>query len=166
MGLLAMLWRVLVLVFRAAVAVPLDCLAWLRRMLGIGGPPLPPRYVPETSASDVLEGYKDMFTRELATDHAAVSDLGHAVHRYAAAEDPWVRSAVDLVGLDDRQTEWLLGLRDDDLRRLASAGPRACELAARGERSGLVGLPMPSERRQPAEPSDVYVTDRARILAL
>lgn len=146
MRLLSTIWRVLVLAFRALVAVPLDILAWIRRVTGLGGPDKPPRYVPETSVSDVLEGYRDDYVRELATDHALVGETGHTVHRYAAAEDPWVRSAVDLTGLDEKQTDWLLGLREDDLRRLAQAGPRACELAARGRRSGLVGLPMPEDR--------------------
>lgn len=157
MRLLSTIWRVIFLAFRALIAVPVDIVAWLRRVMGIGGPPPPPRYTPETSVSDILEDYKDSYVRELATDHAHVGEVGHTVHRYAAAEDSWVRSAVNLTGLDERQTDWLLGLREDDLRRLATAGPRACELAARGQRSGIVGLPMPEDRATPAQASGVVL---------
>ena len=156
MRLLSTILRVLVLAFRALVAVPLDILAWIRRVTGLGGPDKPPRYTPETSVSDVLDEFKDSYVREVANDHAYVGETGHTVHRYAAAEDPWVRSAVDLMGLDERQVDWLMGMREDDLRRLAKAGPRACELAARGRRSGLVGLPMPEDKPTKTE-SDVAV---------
>lgn len=145
MGLLSNIWKMLVLAIRAIAALPLDCLAWLRRVLGLGGPPMPPRYVPETSVEDVLEGFRDAQVLKVGAVDACVDGLGHTVFRYVAAADPEMRSAVDLTGLDDRQTDWLLGLRDEELRRLAQAGPRACELAARGRRCGIVGLPLPAD---------------------
>lgn len=116
------------------------------RLLGRGGESMPASYVPETSVSDVLDTFRDHHARELATDHGHVGDVGRAVHQYAAAIGPDVRCAVDLSPLSPAQTDWLLGLRDDDLARLTKAGPRACDLAARGKRSGLVGLPMPEDR--------------------
>lgn len=116
------------------------------RLLGRGGESMPAAYVPETSVNDVLDEFRDRHAREMATDHAHVGDVGRAVHQYAAAEGPDVRCAVDLSPLSPTQTDWLLGLRDGDLARLTKAGPRACELAARGKRSGLVGLPMPEDR--------------------
>lgn len=115
-------------------------------LLGRGGEQVPADYVPETSPMDVLDEYRDRHARELANDHGHVGDIGRAVHQYAAAAGPDVRCAVDLSPLSPAQTDWLLGLRDDDLARLTKAGPRACELAARGKRSGLVGLPMPEDR--------------------
>lgn len=145
MGLLSNIWKLLVLAIRAIAALPLDCLAWLRRVLGLGGPPMPPRYVPETSVEDVLEGFRDAQVRKAGVGDAYVGGLGHTVFRYAAAADPEMRSAVDLTDLDDRQTDWLLGLRDEELSRLAQAGPGACELAARGRRCGIVGLPLPAD---------------------
>lgn len=67
----------------------------------------------------------------------------NAVHQYASADDPGVRCVVDLAGLDYQQMDWLLSLKDEHLRKLASAGPRVCELAVAGRRSGIVGLPAP-----------------------
>jgi hypothetical protein len=52
-----------------------------------------------------------------------------------------VRSAVDISGLTLEQQDWLMMLSDDDLARLATTGPKACELAATGKRCGVVGLP-------------------------
>lgn len=116
------------------------------RLLGRGGESMPASYVPETSVDDVLDEFRDRHAREMATDHAHVGDVGRAVYQYASAPGPDVRCAVDISGLTPVQVDWLLGLRDGDLARLAKAGPRACDLAARGRRSGLVGLPMPEDR--------------------
>ena len=132
------------------------------RLLGRGGEQMPDTYVPETSVSDVLDEYRDRHVRELATDHAPVGHVGRAVHQYASAPGPDVRCAVDLSGLTPVQIDWLLGLRDGDLARLAKAGPRACELAARGKRSGLVGLPMPEDR--PSGQGVVRAEDRGDLV--
>lgn len=132
------------------------------RLLGRGGETMPASYVPETSPMDVLDEYRDRHARELATDHAHVGDVGRAVHQYAAAVGPDVRCAVDLSPLSPAQTDWLLGLRDGDLARLTKAGPRACELAARGKRSGLVGLPTPEDR--PSGQGVVRAEDRGDLI--
>lgn len=135
----------------------------LGRFLGVNNSePMPAPYRPGTSVDDVLDEFKDSYVRELSNDHALVGDAGRAVHQYASAADPWVRAAVDVSPLSEAQTDWLLSLRDDDLRRLASAGPRACELAAMGRRSGIVGLPMPREE----EPKDSSVAVGGPALAL
>lgn len=115
----------------------------LSRLFGRSAPPMPEPYIPETSADDVLDAYRERFTHENAAGGYA-SDAGRAVHQYAAATDPWVRGAVDISGLSTAQTDWLLGLKDADLERLAKAGPKACDLAARGRRCGVVGLPVPA----------------------
>jgi hypothetical protein len=115
----------------------------IARLLGRSSPPMPEPYIPETSADDVLDAYRDRFMRE-SEPAGYASDAGRAVHQYAAASDPWVRGAVDISGLTPAQTDWLLGLKDADLERLAKAGPKACDLAARGRRCGVVGLPVPS----------------------
>lgn len=132
------------------------------RLLGRGGESMPAAYVPETSVNDVLDEFRDRHAREMATDHAHVGDVGRAVHQYAAAEGPDVRCAVDLSPLSPTQTDWLLGLRDGDLARLTKAGPRACELAARGKRSGLVGLPMPDDR--PSGQGVIRAEDRGDLI--
>jgi len=131
-------------------------------LLGRGGESMPASYVPETSVEDVLDSFRDRHARELATDHGYVGDVGRAVHQYASAPGPEVRCAVDISGLTPVQVDWLLGLRDDDLARLTKAGPRACELAARGKRSGLVGLPMPDDR--PSGQGVVRAEDRGDLI--
>lgn len=132
------------------------------RLLGRSGEQVPAHYVPETSVSDVLDEYRDRHVRELATDHGHVGDVGRTVHQYAIAPGPDVRCAVDLSSLTPVQIDWLLGLRDADLARLAKAGPRACDLAARGKRSGLVGLPMPDDR--PSGQGVVRAEDRGDLI--
>jgi hypothetical protein len=103
-----------------------------------------------TRADDVADEYKDAFTRELSNDHALASDVGMTVHTYAAASDPYIRSAVDVSGLSPDQQDWLLLLSDADLQKLASGGPKACELAVTGKRCGVVGLPVPARAKEPA----------------
>lgn len=124
--------------------------AVLCRLLGVRPPAVPPLPVPSTTAEDVRDEYRDAFTRETANDYGFASDLGRAVHQYATATDPGVRCAVDLQGLSMTQMDWLLGLSDDDLQRLATAGPKACELAVSGRKCGVVGLPAPQKAPAPA----------------
>jgi hypothetical protein len=108
-----------------------------------GGGYTPPPSLHTMTAADVRDEYEDGYEREASAADARASDIGNAVHQYAAATDPGIRCAVDLAGLDYAQMDWLLALSDDDLRKLAQAGPRACELAVTGRRSGIVGLPAP-----------------------
>lgn len=118
----------------------------IAKLFGGSGPAMPSRSSLPTTTDDVADTYKDSYTREVATDHAYASDLGRAVHQYASADDPGVRCAVDLGGLDLDQMGWLLSLSDGDLQKLSAAGPKACELAVTGKRSGVVGLPAPQVR--------------------
>jgi hypothetical protein len=122
----------------SGVAAALDRIA---RMFGGGGPALPP---PAITGEDVRGEVLDAYEREAAADEARASDVGMSVYQYASADDPGVRCAVDLGGLSRIQMDWLLGLTDDHLRRLAKAGPRACEMAVSGRRSGIIGLPVPA----------------------
>jgi len=128
---------------RAALAGVAAALDHIARLFGGGRPPVqtPP---PALTSDEVREEYVGAYEREAAADADHASDLGQAVHQYASAEDPRVRCAVDLGGLKPAQMDWLLGLRDEDLCRLAQAGPTACERAVAGKRSGIVGLPMPA----------------------
>lgn len=116
----------------------------LCRLFGLRPPATPQFAAPSTTPDDVRDEYNDAYEREAAEDEALSSDIGMSVYQYAAATDPAVRGAVDISGLSPAQTDWLLGLRDGDLQKLAAAGPRACELAASGKRSGIVGLPQPT----------------------
>lgn len=162
--------RILTLVLmavRAAMSGVATMLDRIARLFGRGGPsmPMPPQALPP---DEVREEYSDAYEREAAADAAVSSDLGHAVHQYAAAEDPGVRCAVDLGGLNSAQIDWLLGLNDEDLRRLAQAGPRVCERAVSGRRSGIIGLPFPAiENAAPQvegpHPVRDFLTDRVRL---
>jgi hypothetical protein len=137
--------RLLIIVLtavRAAMSGAAAALDRIARMFGGGGPTPPPPVplTPEDVRGEVLDAYE----REAAADEARASDIGLAVHQYASADDPGIRCAVDLAGLSRPQMDWLLGLTDEHLRKLASAGPRACELAVSGRRSGIIGLPVPA----------------------
>ncbi|MBU2145855.1 MAG: hypothetical protein KKD02_05870 [Alphaproteobacteria bacterium] len=115
----------------------------LCRLLGIAPPAAPLLPQPSTTPEDVRDEYRNAYAAETAGERNA-NDPGRVVHQYASADDSGIRSAVDLSALSSAQMDWLLGLGDEDLRRLALAGPKACELAVMGRRSGLVGLSAPS----------------------
>jgi hypothetical protein len=124
----------------------LAVLMLIAKIFGGKPPAMPSRGSLPTTTDDVADTYRDSYTREVANDHAMASDIGMAVHQYATAGDPGVRCAVDLEGLDLDQMGWLLSLSDGDLAKLATAGPKACELAVTGKRCGIVGLPTPQVR--------------------
>lgn len=138
------------------------------RLLGVAPPSMPQLPRPSTTPEDVRAEYRDEFTREVSNDHALASDVGLAVHQYAGALDPAIRGAVDISALSAEQTDWLLGLREEDLQRLVAAGPKACELAVTGKRCGVVGLPTPPAASQiegprlVAHPSRDLLIDRIR----
>lgn len=135
-------------------------LAVLCRLIGVQ-PPAAPQIAPSRATpASVIERYESALDRAIER-HAPVSDLGTAVHQYAAARDPYIRGAVDLTGLSTAQVTWLMSLSDADLERLASAGPSACQRAVSGRRSGIVGLP---EMRSPAAPQEI-ADPRKRVRA-
>ncbi|MHA6641071.1 hypothetical protein [Mesorhizobium sp. A623] len=120
------------------------------RFLGLTPPPPPTPPRPSTTAEDVRDEYRDAHDREVSNDHAFASNVGMTVYQFANALDPAVRGAIDLEGLSPSQIDWLLGLSEADLQKLVTAGPKACELAATGKRSGVVGLPTPQTETAPA----------------
>ncbi|TPK91483.1 hypothetical protein [Mesorhizobium sp. B2-4-17] len=138
-------------ILRAILAV----IAAFCRLLCVAPPSMPQLAQPTTTPEDVRNEYRDEYTREVANDFAHASDVGMAVHQYASALDPAIRGAVDISGLSPAQTDWLLGLREEDLQRLATAGPKACELAVSGKRCGVVGLPTSSVPQEIEGPSAV-----------
>ncbi len=71
-----------------------------------------------------------------------VSSIGEIVHAYAC-EPSDTRWSMNLHGVPDHVKDWLLDRSDDDLRRLAKAGPAACSRAAKGQKCGIVGLELP-----------------------
>ena len=119
------------------------------RFLGLTPPPPPTPPAPATTVEDVRDEYRDAHDKEVANDHAYASNRGMTVYQFAHATDPAIRGAVDLEGLSPAQVDWLLGLSETDLQKLAAAGPKACELAAAGKRCGIVGLPTPQTETAP-----------------
>lgn len=122
------------------------------RLLGVQSPMSRARPEISTRAEDLEDAYRKAHSREMCKGLDLVSDIGSTVHRYAAAPEPMIRSAVDLSSLTPAQQDWLMMLSEDDLRRLAKAGPSACERAASGKRCGVVGLtfyrePVPEQIR-------------------
>lgn len=150
---------------RAAMSGAASILGQIARMFSNGGPiPVPPASL---TPKDVHEEVLDAYERESAADEARASKIGVVVHQYASADAPGVRSAVDLSGLNPAQTDWLLSLADEHLRKLARAGPRACELAVCGRRSGIIGLPIPEPENAVSEISGPHpvrdlIADRIR----
>ncbi|MEI9432190.1 hypothetical protein [Mesorhizobium sp. Cs1299R1N3] len=149
---------------RAILRAVLALVASICRLLGVEPPSMPQLPQPSTTPEDVRQEYRDGYTREVANDHALASDVGMSVHQYAAALDPAIRGAVDISGLTAEQTDWLLGLHEEDLQRLVTAGPKACELAVTGRKCGVVGLPIPPAASQIEGP--MPVRDPARDMLM
>lgn len=104
------------------------------------------RPVPQisTRAKEVEDALENSIMDQKSLDYrlSLKAGAGGIVHQYASVM-PELRSTVDLGALSIKQQDWLLMLSDRDLKRLAQAGPDACELAVSGRRSGIVGLPVP-----------------------
>lgn len=139
------------------------------RILGLTPPSMPQPPQPTTTADDVRDEYRDAHDREISNDYAYASDIGMTVFQFANALDPAIRGAIDLEGLSPSQVDWLLGLSEADLQKLSTAGPKACELAATGKRSGVVGLPTPKTETASAiegpHPVRSYLMERIRANA-
>ena len=127
---------------RGLVMLPFELLAGLGRMLGFAPPQVPPQAPSGPTPEDLLSRLHARQQKPLP-EYAP----GAVVHSYAAAA-PQDRATVDLSPLSATQMSWLLSLSDADLARLAQAGPRACDRAAAGKRSGVVGL-VPCRLTQP-----------------
>lgn len=138
---------------RGLFRLPFDIFAGLGRMLGYGSPQVPPQAPSGPTPEDIL-------SRLDARHEFPVPDRspGAVVHSYAAAA-PQERATVDLSPLSNSQMMWLLSLSDADLARLAQAGPKACDRAAAGKRSGVVGL-VPCRRTEAK--ADTRQADRER----
>jgi hypothetical protein len=149
---------------QAILKAILALVASICRLLGVAPPSMPQVPRPTTTPEDVRQEYRDEHMREVANDFAHASDIGLAVHQYASALDPAIRSAADISGLSAEQTDWLLGLREEDLQRLAAAGPKGCEMAVTGKKCGVVGLPVPPVAPQIEGPQ--LVTHPAREMLM
>lgn len=127
-------------ILRGLFRLPFELLGGLGRLLGYAPPEVPPQAPSGPTPEDFLARLDGRQETPLP-DYSP----GAVVHAYATADD---RAAVDLSPLTAAQVGWLLSLSDADLARLAQAGPKACDRAADGKRSGVVGL-TPCRRGEP-----------------
>lgn len=155
---LAMTLRACVKLVCGFLWLPFDILGRLGRMLGFGPPEVPTVAPSGPTPEDVLARL-DGRPETPVPDYAP----GAVAHAYAAAP-AHDRATVDLAPLTAAQVSWLLSLSDADLDRLAKAGPKACDRAANGKRSGVVGLtpcrrgePQRDARKADREPAADYV---------
>ena len=143
--------------FTAAASVPGKVVSTL---LGGGGAAIP-HPAPQNAAprSDVADAVSALQARRQSSDVLAASRqvldasslmrhqtkaMGAVVHAYAQAGRD-ARYGIDLDTLPEHVRDWLLTRSEDDLQRLADAGPAKCGLATMGKRSGIVGLELPGE---------------------
>lgn len=128
-----------------------------------GGVPMPPPAPPAPKAEDrnamFMEALKTARAEVERTDAVLAGGFkeraGFVVHAYASAR-PIARSKVDVSKLTDEHYEWLVGLDDVELRRLAQAGPLACDEHLRGT-GGVRGVDYPGDTKVvgPAAPTTV-----------
>lgn len=121
-------------------------------LFGRGGAPT----APSPEFEELVEEQAEELRQELDTVPAAapfeVTTLGARIHAYAAA-DAEGRAGFDFDSVPDDIALTLVALTEGQLARLAAAGPVICDRWARGEKTGLVGVPMPGKAEAPAEPA-------------
>lgn len=114
--------------------------------------------VPSLEFEELADEHVEELRHELVStpepEPAPVTSLGTRFHAYAAA-DADGRAGFDFGAVPDDVALTLVSLTEAQLARLAAAGPVVCGRWARGERTGLVGVPM---HRQ-AEPPGVIVEE-------
>lgn len=142
--------------FRNLLALPGD----FARLLGLGGPALPPPAAFEEMADDEADGLREELRAPVREPGLAARTLGGHVHAYAVSED---RTAFDLALVPEGVAVALLGLDDRQLAVLAAAGPEACGRWALGLRSGIVGLPALSRTTPDAAPEPRLGPDAAGV---
>lgn len=120
-------------------------IASIARLFGYNPAPVVPPAQPSGPTPDDILGRLDRGAGEAPAPNAP----GAVIYTYATS-DQADRAVLDLAGLTVDQQRWLLSLSDSDLRKLAQAGRVACDRAAAGKRSGVVGLPLVGD--VPAQP--------------
>ena len=123
----------------------------MTRILGRGSQPIPQPSAERTSAADLKQDFAEAAARHAGSRQAIteVSSVGETVHAYAS-EPRDTRREVNLRNVPEHIQHWLDELSEDDLARLAKAGPAACSCAANGKRCGVIGLKLPSTYEEAA----------------
>jgi hypothetical protein len=83
-----------------------------------------------------------------------VSAEAWLVHRYASA-DTYEREGLDLEELPPHLSDWLTGLTERQLQHLSQSAV-LCQAAVSGQRTGLVGMPIPA---RPTSSADARPTE-------
>ena len=157
--------RAIAAAVKGLLRLPFDLLDWLFGSGGDGGVPAVPEE--RTSAADLRQDFAEAAARHEGSRQAMseVSSIGETVHAYAR-EPRETRWEVNLRNVPEHIQQWLDELSEDDLARLAKAGPAACSRAANGKRCGVIGLTLPSTYEQAAAglaESSTYDILQARI---
>jgi hypothetical protein len=136
-------------VINFGVKMPLNLFEWATTKIFGNGRLNPanwsnqPRQNAESVAASALEAVqKRQIQKAAAKEGAKIPSYGDVVHGYASAAKE-MRPLVELSSLPQHIKRWLLTVNDTDLKRLAAAGPTACQRAASGKKCGVVGLHLP-----------------------
>lgn len=116
-------------------------------LFGGAGAPAAPSPGPEEAIDEEVAELRQKLesSPEAEPDPVPVTSLGARIHAYAAA-DADGRAGFDFDGVPDDVALALVSLTEVQLARLAAAGPVVCGRWARGERTGLVGVPLPTRQ--------------------
>lgn len=129
---------------------PFRMAAWL---FGTGGPPSPPSPEFEEVVDEQVEELRQELEAGPSELPGVNMSVGERIHEYAAG-DRDLRDTFDMAGIPEHVAIALLTMPPDQLLRLASAGPDICGRWAAGERTGLVGVPLPpKDWIRPQEPA-------------
>ncbi|MHA6685353.1 hypothetical protein ACX3P0_07115 [Mesorhizobium sp. A556] len=103
---------------------------------------MPPTAEFEDVVDDLIEELRESLEGEASKLTPVNSELGERIHEYAAGD--WhSRGTFDLAGMPQHVAISLCCMPPDQLARLAMAGPVICGRWAAGEKTGLVGVPLP-----------------------
>jgi len=138
--------RAIMRVIRRVLAAVGRGLIKIGSLFGRGAAPA----MPSPEFEELVDGQADKLRQELESSPEAepdpVTSLGARIHAYAAA-DADGRAGFDFDGVPDDVALALVSLTEVQLARLAAAGPVVCGRWARGERTGLVGVPLPTPQK-------------------
>lgn len=120
-------------VIKLFITAVMSILNTLARLFGFAPPDVGPGAASVPSPEEIVAAADDQ--PSLARGHLP----GDTVHAYATAT-PDARATMDLVNMDPVQCAWLLSMSEDELKRLANAGPRWCQSAVVGGKNAVHGV--------------------------
>lgn len=112
------------------------------RWLSGGGAPMVQSESFEEAVDEQISELREELDRTPVADDDELQTLGERIHEYASGDRDF-RNTFDMTGMPDHVAIALCCMPPLPLIRLASAGPVVCGRWARGEKTGLVGVPFP-----------------------